>query len=320
MGAVSVNTTRSHMKSNAHDPLDQNIDENEISDIDAEKVTDTSDVTSAEESAINTDTEVALEATEELGTDLSEEVEAGEEAEEVVEKKHKNRESTAEKAKKAAIEREKKGEAVSASGAPIKKLDPLRKRGKNYRAKFALVNRTQVYSIDEAIELVKQTTTTKFNAAVEMHVKIKGDNVRGTVVLPHGNGKTKKVAVADDETIQAISEGKIDFEVLLAVPAQMPKLARYAKLLGPKGLMPSPKAGTVTDDIEKVKKEIEGGRVEYRADKNKVVHLSIGKVNFTNEQIKENYQAIEQILTSQKIVSISLASTMGPGIKVQLTK
>jgi large subunit ribosomal protein L1 len=149
---------------------------------------------------------------------------------------------------------------------------------------------------------------------------VKGEAVRGTVVLPHGTGKTKKVAVADEETIEAIAAGKLDFDVLLATPAQMPKLAKYAKLLGPKGLMPSPKAGTVTDDIEKVKGEISGGRVEYRADKTGVIHLGIGRLSFTTAQLVENFQTIETALGNTKVVTVSLAPTMGPGLKVQFAK
>jgi large subunit ribosomal protein L1 len=242
------------------------------------------------------------------------------EAEEEGARKHKNRESTSEKAKKAAAERLKRGIAVSESGAPTKELDPLRKRGKNYRAKFALVLKDKEYSIEEALELVKQTAYAKFDAAVELHAHLKGEGVRGTVALPHGNGKTKKVAVADDETIEKIAAGKFDFDVLLATPSQMPKLARYAKQLGPKGLMPSPKAGTVTEDIDKTKAEIEGGRIEYRADKNRVVHLSIGRVSFPTEKLKENLECVEQVLLSHKILSLNLSATMGPGVKVALTR
>ncbi|HSI21045.1 MAG TPA: 50S ribosomal protein L1 [Verrucomicrobiae bacterium] len=180
--------------------------------------------------------------------------------------------------------------------------------------------KNKVYSLEEGVALVKELSFSKFDGAVEAHIKVKGDAVRGTVVLPHGTGKTKKVAVADDATIEAIAAGKLDFDVLLATPAQMPKLAKFAKVLGPKGLMPSPKAGTVTDDIEKVKNEISGGRVEYRADKTGVIHLSIGRLSFKDEQLVENFRTIEAALGSAKVVTVSLAPTMGPGIKVQFGK
>jgi large subunit ribosomal protein L1 len=293
-----------------HDPLQQTEDENIIEAEEIEAETDTAEVRPAEEGAVHTDTEIALEATEATVGG----------PEEVADRKHKTRESTSEKAKRAARERKARGEQVSESGAPLKQLDPLRTRGKKYRAKVGLILKDTAYPIDEAIELVKQTNIATFDAAVELHVKIKAENVRGTVVLPHGNGKKKRVVVADDVVLEEIAAGKFDFDVLLSTPAMMPKLAKYAKALGPKGLMPSPKAGTVTDDIEKTKAEIEGGRVEYRADKTGVVHMSIGKVSFSADQLKENFSAIEQALTSSKIMAISLASTMGPGVKVQVSK
>lgn len=290
--------------SELHDPLDQNLEENDQVDEAMEVVTDSQEVTPAEESAVRQDNETAEAANEEAEP----------------EKKHKNRESTSEKAKKAAETRIARGETVSTSGAPLKVLDPLRLRGKNYRVKVALLEKGKIYPAVEAIELIKQTNIAKFDAAVEMHLKLRDDNVRGTISLPHGNGKTKKVAVATDEVIEQIAAGKLDFDVLLCTPAQMPKLAKHAKQLGPKGLMPSPKSGTVTEDIDKVKAEIENGRLEYRADKNKIVHLSIGKISFDSEKLLENLEVMQQILLSHKILSISLASTMGPGVKVELPK
>jgi large subunit ribosomal protein L1 len=297
----------------AHDPLDQNLEENTAMDMVMEEITDSDPVVAAEESAINTDTETALEATEAALPDpAADDVATTEE-----EPKKKRRESTSEKAKKAAAQRVAKGEPEV---APTKKLDPLRLRGKKYRAVISKVDRSKQYPVAEAIALVKELSISKFDGAVEVHIKVKGDAVRGTVVLPHGTGKTKKVAVADEETIEAITAGKIDFDVLIATPAQMPKLAKLAKVLGPKGLMPSPKAGTVTDDIEKVKAEISGGRVEYRADKTGVVHLAIGRISFSDEQLLENYSTLESVLISHKIQSISIAPTMGPAVKVTLSR
>ncbi len=286
--------------SELHDPLEQNLEENTAEEMVFEEILDAGEVTPAEESAINTDTEVALEATEEAAP------------------KKKNRESTSEKAKKAAATRVAKG--LSAEPLATKQLDPLRVRGKKYRAVVLKVDKNKVYTLAEGIALAKELSTSTFDGALEVHIKVKGDAVRGTIVLPHGTGKTKKVAVADDATIEAIAAGKLEFDVLLATPAQMPKLAKYAKLLGPKGLMPSPKAGTVTDDIEKVRGEIGGGRVEYRADKTGVIHLSIGRLSFKDEQLVENFQMLENALGLGKIVTVSIAPTMGPGLKVQFGK
>lgn len=281
-----------------HDPLMQNTDENAAQDLVTEKIVNEEEVVAAEESAVNTDNETAQDAEE--GS-----------------KKHKNRESTSEKAKKAAAAREAAGESAQKSK---KQLNPLRLRSKAYREVIKLVDKTKVYSAEEAFDLVKKTSIGKFDASVELHVKVKNENVRGTVVLPHGSGKTKKVAIADDATLEALAAGKMDFDVLIATPAQMPKLAKYAKVLGPKGLMPSPKAGTVTDDLEKVQKEISGGRIEYRVDKNGVVHLGIGRVSFATEKLVENFHAIEQVLMAAKVQSMSVASTMGPGVRIAITK
>jgi large subunit ribosomal protein L1 len=306
---------------NKHDPMDQNLDENDATNEMTEEITGTEEVRDAEDSALNTDNDTAMEASESSAPDMDPAVEAEfNEAEEAFEKKHKNRESTSEKAKKAAAERVLKGESQTGAPVSVKKLDPLRLRGKKYRASFALIEKDRQYSLEEAIELVKKTAYASFDGAVELHAKVKGDSVRGTLSLPGGTGKSRKVAVADEETIEAIAAGKLDFDVLLATPAQMPKLAKFAKVLGPKGLMPSPKAGTVTEDIEKVKAEIGGGRVEYRADKTGVVHLSIGRVSFATEKLVENFKAIEQALFQAKIVSASLSSTMGPGVKVVIAK
>ena len=301
-----------------HDPLGQNTDVNP-SDLDearAEEIVDAGEVTAAEESAMNTDNEVAREATNKTQETAEEKALEEELAAIEPEQKHKNRESTSEKAKKAAVKRAEKGLSPD---QPKKQLDPLRLRGKKYRDAAKLVEPNKHYSIEEAVALVKKTSTSKFDGSVELHAKVKGEGFRGTISLPHGIGKTKKVAVADDATIEAIANGKLNFDVLVATPAQMPKLAKYAKVLGPKGLMPSPKAGTVTDDIEKVTKEISGGRMEYRADKNGVIHMSIGKISFKDEQLVENFKAMEAILMAAKVSSLSLAPTMGPGVKVQLS-
>lgn len=230
----------------------------------------------------------------------------------------KRRTSTSEKAKAAAAAREEA--AVETPVVPAVKagLDPLRLRGKRYRTEVAKVDRTKKYTLEEAIALVQATSSVKFDASVEVHVQIKNDGVRGTLDLPHGTGKTKKVAVATDEVIEQITAGKFDFDVLLATPAQMPKLAKLARTLGPKGLMPSPKAGTVVEKPEEAMAAFAGGRVEYRADKTKVVHLGVGRVSFKPAQIKDNIDALLEVLQSARILSVSLASSMGPGVKVQL--
>ena len=205
------------------------------------------------------------------------------------------------------------------------------------------------YEIDEALALIEKLPKAKFDESIEMHVKLGVDSkqadqqVRGTVVLPNGTGKSKKVLVlaksdkaaaaeaagadyvGDDDMIAKIaSEGWLDFDAVVATPDMMPALGRIAKILGPKGLMPNPKAGTVTVDTAKAVNEIKAGKVEYRLDKNNIIHTTIGKVSFGVEKIKENYETLLDAIVKAKpaaakgtyLKSIALSTTMGPGIKI----
>ena len=208
---------------------------------------------------------------------------------------------------------------------------------------------SKVYEIDEALELIAKLPKAKFDESVEFHVKLGVDSkqadqqVRGTVVLPNGTGKSKKVLVlakgdkaaaaeaagadyvGDDDMIAKIAgEGWLDFDAVVATPDMMPALGRVAKILGPKGLMPNPKAGTVTVDTAKAVNEIKAGKVEYRLDKNNIIHTSIGKVSFGTEKIKENYEVLLDAIVKAKpaaakgtyLKSIAISTTMGPGIKI----
>jgi len=195
------------------------------------------------------------------------------------------------------------------------------RHGKKYRQLAEKIEKDKEYSVDEAIELALATNPAKFDATVEMHVKlnIKEKNTRGMVVLPGGVTKEKKVleVLEDniDEVIANVKAGKIDFDIMIADMKVMPKLAQLAKVLGPKGLMPSPKAGTVVADVKKAALELKGGKVEFRADKLNIVHMTIGKISFGAEKIKMNYQAIIDHLP-KRIDSIYLATAMGPSVKV----
>lgn len=208
----------------------------------------------------------------------------------------------------------------------------------------------RAYTIDEAVELIEKLPKAKFDESVELHVKLGVDSkqadqqVRGTIVLPHGTGKSKKVLVlargdkavaaeaagadfvGDDDMIAKIaSENWLDFDTVVATPDMMPALGRIAKILGPKGLMPNPKAGTVTQDTAKAVAEIKAGKVEYRLDKNNIIHTSIGKVSFGKEKIKENYVALMEAIVKAKpaaakgtyLKSVAVSTTMGPGIKIE---
>lgn len=211
-----------------------------------------------------------------------------------------------------------------------------------------LVDANKLYTVEEASDLVKQTAKAKFDESVEIHIRLGIDPrqsdqiVRGTILLPNGIGKTRKVAViakgekqleaekagADKvgsaEIIEEISKGVMDFDVLVATPDSMKDLSKVAKILGPKGLMPNPKAGTVTFDIEKTVKDLKKGRVEYKNDSFGIIHCSVGKASFEKEKLAENIKAIVGAVLKAKpsaakgqyVKSISISSTMGPGIYI----
>ena len=227
------------------------------------------------------------------------------------------------------------------------------KKGKRYVEAAKLVDKTQVYDIPEAVALVKKTSTAKFDETVEAHLRMGLDGrhadqqIRGAVVLPHGPGKTVKVLVfakgdkvdealaagADhvggEELIPKIqNDGWLDFDVVVATPDMMGVVGRLGRVLGPKGLMPNPKAGTVTPDVTKAVADIKAGKIEYRLDKNNIVHVPVGKVSFTEEQLADNFQAlIDEIIKvkpaaakGQYMKSVTLSSTMGPGVKINTAR
>lgn|SRR5574344_190391 len=225
----------------------------------------------------------------------------------------------------------------------------LERRGKKYQEVYKLVDKTKVYTLKDAIDLAIKTNPTKFDATVEAHVRLTVDprqadqNIRATIVLPNGNGKTVRVAVfaplddvkkakaagadiADDEEfLKQLEKGTINFDTLITVPSYMPKLGKYARLLGPKGLMPNPKAGTVTTDIETAVKQAKAGKVEYRVDKQSIVHIGLGKTSFGADKLLENATAFFDSLKSQKPASIKgnyvktafITTTMGPSIAIE---
>ena len=227
----------------------------------------------------------------------------------------------------------------------------LERRGKSYRKVSELIDQNKVYSLAEALELATKTNPVKFDASVEVHVRLGVDprqadqNIRSTVSLPHGTGKKIRVAVfapeaehaaaktagadiiGDEEFLKQLDKEELNFDTLIATPQYMPKLGKYARLLGPRGLMPNPKASTVATDIAKAVSEAKAGKVEYRVDKQAIVHLSIGKVSFGAEKLVENAKAFFDSLASQKpsslkggyVKSTNISTTMGPGIKVEDT-
>lgn len=224
------------------------------------------------------------------------------------------------------------------------------RRSKKYKEVAKKIEADKVYKLDEAVKLASETSPVKFDASVEVHVVLGVDprqadqNIRTTVTLPHGTGKTVRVAafvpiddadaakkagadiVGEEEITKQLDKELLNFDVLVSTPQLMPKLGKYARLLGPRGLMPNPKSGTVATNVAKAVKDAKGGKVEYRVDKQSIVHLGIGKVSFGAEKLQDNARAFFESLNSVKpssikgtyIQSISVSSTMGPGIKVEL--
>ena len=224
----------------------------------------------------------------------------------------------------------------------------MAKHGKKYQDAAKLLEDGKLYSVAEAMELVKKTATAKFDETIELHVRLGVDpkyadqQVRGAMVLPHGTGKAKKVLVfakgekvkeaedagadyvGSDEIVMKIQGGWFDFDVAVATPDMMGTVGRLGKVLGPRGLMPNPKLGTVTMDLVKAINEIKAGKVEYRTDKAGNVHVPIGKASFDADKLKANYQALMDTLVrvrpaaakGQYIRSITVSSTMGPGVPI----
>lgn len=251
----------------------------------------------------------------------------GDEQEEKKQKKEAEARREAKKAKKHS-DADVSAETASPESAPTEDTKQKRKvkariRSKRYQDIRGMVDKTKLYSLDKALELVKKTSTTKFDGTVEMHVSLNPQTLggksdyRGSVILPHGTGKKVTVAIADDELIKQIEAGTLNFDILVAHPSMMPKLAKVARVLGPKGLMPNPKTGTVTPDPEKRAKELAGGEVNFKTEPDHpIVHQAIGKVSFTEKQLTENIKALLLAIGKTKISRITLTSTMGPGIKL----
>lgn len=205
--------------------------------------------------------------------------------------------------------------AEKPAAAPVKVNPPKLPHGKKYRGVVEKVDAAKQYDLAEALALAKETAVTKFDSAVELHVRV-AQEARGSIHYPHSTGKAVRVAIAGEEVYAELAKSKVNFDVLIAAPSEMPNLAKYARLLGPKGLMPNPKSGTVTDDIEKVKKELESGRTEYRTDAGKNIHLVIGRVSQPIEELQANAEAALGALVSWGVRGASLATTMGPGMKL----
>lgn len=298
----------------------------------------------AEEEAKN------LETTEEIVEEVVETAEpetfakSGKKSKKHIEEVKAEEERQARKAERAAADAAEKPKGA----APVTR-SRLERRGKKYQEAAKLVEKGKNYALKDAIDLAIKSSPVKFDASVEIHARLGVDprqadqNIRTTLVLPNGNGKDVRVAVfapadvckaakaagadiaEDEEFLKQLEKGTIDFDVLISTPQYMPKLGKYARLLGPKGLMPNPKAGTVTTDVEKAVKEAKAGKVEYRVDKQAIVHIGVGKVSFGAEKLMENAEAFFDSLKAQKpnslkgtyVKSVFITTTMGPSIAVE---
>ncbi len=312
------------------------------------------------EAAIASAAEKAAPTTEEALVDAEAELEVAEKTEAFAKAGKRSSKAVAEA--EAKVEKELRKEAGDTSpldgSEEVVKKGPkpvtrpiLERRGKNYRKAAEKVEAGTVYSLADALKLATETNPAKFDASVEVHVRLNVDprqadqNIRATVSLPHGTGKTVRVAVfapeadhkaakdagadvvGDDTFLAQLEKEVLDFDILVATPQYMPKLGKYARLLGPRGLMPNPKSGTVATDVAKAVTDTKAGKVEYRVDKQAIVHLGVGKVSFGADKLVENAQAFFDSLQSQKpsslkggyVKTITISTTMGPGIKVENT-
>ena len=292
--------------------------------------------------------EVVEETTETTETPEAEEkfAKSGKKSKKHIEEVKAEEERQARKAEKKAAD---EAAAEKPKGEAPKVRPLIERRGKKYQEAAKKIEKGKVYSLADALKLAVETSTTKFPGTVEAHVRLGVDprqadqNIRTTVVLPNGNGKTVRVAVfapldeakkaaaagadiaEDEEFLKRLDKGEIDFDVLISTPQYMPKLGKYARTLGPKGLMPNPKAGTVTTDIEKAVKEAKAGKVEYRVDKQSIVHIGLGKTDFGAEKLLENANVFFESLKGQKPASIKgayvksayITTTMGPSIQIE---
>lgn len=247
---------------------------------------------------------------------------------------------------------EEQAEEAAKPKQPQRVTSKLDRKAKGYRKAAEQVEKGKVYNLKEALDLAVKTSYVKFDATVELHINLGVDprqadqNLRDTIQLPAGTGKKVRVAVfadaddvaaakkagadiaGSDEFLQQLDKGKIDFDILIATPAMMAKLGKYARVLGPKGLMPNPKSGTVTTDVAKAVTESKAGRVEYRVDSTGIVHVGVGKVSFGADKLAQNVKAVFASIKNNKpssikaayVQAIHLTTTMGPSIKVEISE
>ncbi|MBI4034849.1 MAG: hypothetical protein HY381_00445 [Candidatus Chisholmbacteria bacterium] len=198
---------------------------------------------------------------------------------------------------------------------------PIQKkvRSRKYRLALTHVDRTKSYPLEEAVKLLKKISIARYDASVEAHLNITDVGIHENVTFPHATGRKTRVAIATDSLLKDVAAGKIDFDVLIASPEMMTKIAKVAKILGPKGLMPNPKAGTITQDPEKKKQALEGGQILVKTEpKAPLMHVVVGKLSMPSQDLSSNIQTLISAIGTQKILKLTLASSISPGIKVDL--
>lgn len=257
---------------------------------------------------------------------------------EEVEKKQKKEQKEKAAQKKAAKKKESVEIALSSSSIPSRDLKKSQKtqtlpktpkkakavatkpRGKRYEEVKKLVDRTKYYSLNEAVALVKKLKTAKFDESVELHFVVDETGLKGEVELPHSTGKTVKVAVVDDRILAEIEKGKLNFDILVTHPSFMPKLAKFAKVLGPKGLMPNPKAGTISSNPDEVVKKFAKGMLKWKTEpKAPLIHQMIGKVSFEEKNLVANAEKFISAVEIKHIMKAYIKSTMSPSIKLVIS-
>lgn len=230
----------------------------------------------------------------------------------------KKKDEVKEEVKPAEVKKEKKAETKKEK--KVVKVES-KVRGKKYQKIAKLVDKNKSYPLSEAIKIVKTLKTAKFDETVELHLNVDETGLKGEVSLPHSTGKTVKVAVVDDKLLEQLEKGKFDFDILVTHPSFMPKLAKFAKVLGPRGLMPNPKAGTISPKPEEVVKKFEKGVLRWKTEpKFPLIHQMIGKISFDDKKLIENAQAFLDAVGMKHILKVYVKSTMSPSLKIDLMR
>jgi large subunit ribosomal protein L1 len=191
-------------------------------------------------------------------------------------------------------------------------------RSKSYQTVAKIFDRSKKYNLTEALNILEKLKRSKFDETVELHINTIETGISGNITLPYGTGKVTRVAIANDDVLAKVAQGRIDFDILLAAPNMMPKLARVAKFLGPRGLMPNPKNGTLTQDPKKVAENFKKGQMNFKTEaKAPIVHLTVGKLSYGAKKLSENIQTLIETIKKEKIRSVTLKSTMSPGVRVK---